>query len=100
MAKYVVTGTMLASVEVEVDTPLDAKTEALENRAFEAQLQDAGTDLQVYHKGDEPMYLRLRPEMVETLTGILGYELDGPGEPDGDLQRVYEELVEFLGDGK
>ena len=96
MTKYIVTASVLANIEVEADTPLDAKIMAMEDRVFEAELHNAEHDIQVYHKGDEPMYLKLRPELVETLTGILGYELDGRDKPDGDLQRVYEELVDFL----
>lgn len=91
MSKYVVQATVLASVEVEADTPLDAKIKASDENLW---LSDAGTDLDVYNKGDEPMYLRLTPQQVETLTGMLGEYL--AHNEDSEVQRAYESLTEFL----
>lgn len=96
MTKYIVRAATAISTEVEANTPIDAKIEALEDETFQTQFHNPEFDVEVHEKGTEPKYLRLSSEVVETLTGILGYSLVGIGEPDEEVQKIYEELVEFL----
>ena len=80
MNKYVVTGTMLISTEVEAETPLDAKAEALENSEFETQLHNTEVHLEVYRKGDEPIHL-VKEKVLEGLQRYL--ELTQEPNEDG-----------------
>ena len=94
MTKYIVRASVLASIEVEANTPFDAKMQAVEDRDFDFQINNAEHSYEIYVKGDEPVQLELEPSTAEALTGILGEYL--ANTEDSEVHRVYESLTKYL----
>lgn len=93
MTKYIVRAATAISTEVEANTPIDAKIEALEDETFQTQFHNPDFDIEAHEKGTEPMYLRLTPQVAETLMGILGEYL--ADSEDSEVHKVYDSLADY-----
>lgn len=93
MTKYIVRATTAVSTEVESTTPIDAKIDAFEDETFQTQFHNPDLDVEVHEKGTEPMYLRLTPQVAETLMGILGEYL--ADSEDSEVHKVYDSLADY-----